>query len=127
MPSAVLDTLSLHDALPISNQFWKFGLLGRDFRYRRFAEQAGGRLLWSTTSGDGEAGAPPFGRAGRIYNVIDSRQMYLQALLSQDRKSTRLNSSHLGISYAVRRARHSFPTRRSSDLESILEIRSARP
>jgi hypothetical protein len=27
--------------------------------------------------------APPFGRAARIYNVIDSRQMYLQALLSQ--------------------------------------------
>ena len=30
-----------------------------------------------------DAGAPPFGRAKRIYNVIDSRQMYLQALLSQ--------------------------------------------
>ena len=27
--------------------------------------------------------SPPFGRAARIYNVIDSRQMYLQALLSQ--------------------------------------------
>src|SRR5262245_52572710 len=38
-----------------------------------------------------------------------------------DRKSTRLNSSHLGISYAVfcfadHPALHSFPTRRSSDL-----------
>src|ERR1035441_3135740 len=32
-----------------------------------------------------------------------------------DRKSTRLNSSHLGISYAVR-CSSSFPTRRSSDL-----------
>ena len=30
-----------------------------------------------------EPGAPPFGHAQRIYNVIDSRQMYLQALLSQ--------------------------------------------
>ena len=67
----------------IANQFWKFGLLGRDFRYRRFIEQWDGRTLWSTTSGDGDAGAPPFGRATRIYNVIDSRQMYLQALLSQ--------------------------------------------
>ena len=27
----------------IANQFWKFGLLGRDFRYRRFATQADGR------------------------------------------------------------------------------------
>jgi arginyl-tRNA synthetase len=67
----------------IANQFWKFGLLGRDFLYRPFAEQAGGRALWATTSRDGVADAPPFGHAARIYNVIDSRQMYLQALLSQ--------------------------------------------
>jgi arginyl-tRNA synthetase len=67
----------------IANQFWKLGLLGRDFRYRRFAAQANGRTLWATTSAEGESGAPPFGHSSRIYNVIDSRQMYLQALLSQ--------------------------------------------
>ncbi len=67
----------------IANQFWKFGLLGLDFRYRARDAQAGGRPLWSTTSGAGDPGAPPFGHAQRIFNVIDSRQMYLQALLSQ--------------------------------------------
>jgi arginyl-tRNA synthetase len=67
----------------IANQFWKFGLLGRDFRYRRFGTQQDGRPLWSTTSGESDPAAPSFGRAARIYNVIDSRQMYLQALLSQ--------------------------------------------
>jgi len=67
----------------IANQFWKFGLLGRDFRYRRFANQNNGHVLWSTTAADGEPTAPHFGGATRIYNVIDSRQMYLQALLSQ--------------------------------------------
>jgi arginyl-tRNA synthetase len=67
----------------LANQFWKFGLLGLDFRYRLFATQADGRRLWSTTSGAGDPGAPPFGHAKRIYNVIDSRQMYLQLLLSQ--------------------------------------------
>ncbi len=67
----------------IANQFWKFGLLGRDFNYRLFGQQANGRPLWSTTSGPTDAGAPPFGHAQRIYNVIDSRQMYLQALLGQ--------------------------------------------
>src|SRR5688500_2233145 len=41
-----------------------------------------------------------------------------------DRKSTRLNSSHLVISYAVfcsglHLVLHSFPTRRSSDLSSF--------
>ena len=67
----------------LANQFWKFGLLGRDFHYRLFDTQAGGRKLWATTSGAGDAGAPPFGHAKHIYNVIDSRQLYLQALLSQ--------------------------------------------
>jgi arginyl-tRNA synthetase len=67
----------------LANQFWKFGLLGLDFRYRLFANQANSRPLWATTSGENQAGAPPFGHAKRIYNVIDSRQMYLQALLSQ--------------------------------------------
>jgi arginyl-tRNA synthetase len=67
----------------IANQFWKLGLLGRDFHYRRFAEQANAKTLWATTSATGEAAPPPFGHAGRIYNVIDSRQMYLQALLKQ--------------------------------------------
>ena len=67
----------------LANQFWKLGLLGRDFHYRAFATQWNGARLWSTTSGEGDAGAPAFGRATRIYNVIDSRQMYLQALLSQ--------------------------------------------
>ncbi len=73
----------------IANQFWKFGLLGRDFHYRRFATQAHGRSLWATTSATGEPAAPPFGHATRIYNVIDSRQMYLQALLSQALRDAR--------------------------------------
>lgn len=67
----------------IANQFWKFGLLGLDFRYRRFLTQHTGHVLWATTSGDTDPTAPPFGHAARIFNVIDSRQMYLQALLSQ--------------------------------------------
>jgi arginyl-tRNA synthetase len=67
----------------LANQFWKFGLLGRDFRYRLFGTQADGRPLWATTSGETDPAAPPFGRAKHIYNVIDSRQLYLQALLSQ--------------------------------------------
>jgi arginyl-tRNA synthetase len=67
----------------LANQFWKLGLLGRDFNYRLFGTQANGRPLWSTTSDAGDPAAPPFGHAARIFNVIDSRQMYLQALLAQ--------------------------------------------
>jgi arginyl-tRNA synthetase len=67
----------------IANQFWKFGLLGLDFHYKQYARQQSGGVLWSTTSTNGNADAPPFGRAQRIYNVIDSRQMYLQSLIAQ--------------------------------------------
>jgi arginyl-tRNA synthetase len=67
----------------IANQFWKFGLLGHDFNYAKFSEQASGKTLWATTSLPGTMGAPAFGHAKKIYNVIDSRQMYLQALLKQ--------------------------------------------
>src|SRR5690606_11613860 len=42
---------------------------------------------------------------------------------ASDRKSTRLNSSHVKISYAVSRALPSFPTRRSSDLAYALVAR----
>lgn len=68
----------------IANQFWKFGLLGRDFHYRVFDERAG-RPLWATTSTpDLDGGrAPGFGKAEAVYNVIDSRQAYLQQLLKQ--------------------------------------------
>src|SRR5262245_30907312 len=67
----------------LANQFWKLGLLGKDFQYRLFGAQANGHPLWSTTSTGGDPSAPSFGHATRIFNVIDSRQMYLQALLSQ--------------------------------------------
>jgi len=62
----------------IAYQLWKFGLLGRDFRYRRFYEYPDGHTLWSTTTGEGEPGAPEFGHADVVYNVIDTRQAYLQ-------------------------------------------------
>jgi len=66
----------------IAYQFWKLGLLGRDFHYRIFVERPGGPL-WATSSADGAASHPPFGGASYVYNVIDVRQSYLQKLLKQ--------------------------------------------
>ncbi len=66
-------------------QLWKFGLLGKDFYYRIFEARDGQRPLWSTTSDSRQAteGAPAFGRAGWVCNVIDTRQSYLQKLVKQ--------------------------------------------
>jgi len=62
----------------IAYQLWKFGLLGRDFHYSRFHTHPSGHTVWVTRADDGEADAPPFGHAAQVYNVIDSRQAYLQ-------------------------------------------------
>jgi arginyl-tRNA synthetase len=66
-------------------QLWKFGLLGKDFHYRVFAERPGEPALWSTTSLPLAASPnpPAFGRASWVCNVIDTRQSYLQKLLKQ--------------------------------------------
>jgi arginyl-tRNA synthetase len=66
-------------------QFWKLGVLGRDFKYRRFGARLDGAPLWATTSRDDEAEAdhPAFGAAAATVNVIDVRQAYLQQLLKQ--------------------------------------------
>jgi arginyl-tRNA synthetase len=66
----------------IAYQFWKLGLLGRDFKYRVFANRPHGPL-WATSSQDGVSTHPPFGGASYVYNVIDVRQSYLQKLLKQ--------------------------------------------
>ncbi len=67
----------------IAYQFWKFGLLGLDFRYRPFLARSNGSILWATTSGEDTPGHPAFGSASTTYNVIDVRQGYLQKLLKQ--------------------------------------------
>jgi arginyl-tRNA synthetase len=61
----------------IAYQLWKFGLLGKDFFYRPFKTYADGRVLWVTTD-DASAVSGEFGRGSRVYNVIDTRQSYLQ-------------------------------------------------
>jgi arginyl-tRNA synthetase len=66
----------------IAYQFWKLGLLGRDFHYRVFAERANGPL-WATCSTNGLSNHPSYGGAAHVYNVIDVRQSYLQKLLKQ--------------------------------------------
>jgi len=67
----------------IAYQFWKLGLLGRDFHYRQFSTRPNGGVLWSTSDTAGESSHPSFGGATATYNVIDVRQSYLQKLLKQ--------------------------------------------
>jgi arginyl-tRNA synthetase len=66
----------------IAYHLWKFGLLDRDFHYRRFHKHPDGHVAWITASDNGEPDAPSFGKAHRVYNVIDSRQAYPQQVVA---------------------------------------------
>ena len=65
----------------IAYQLWKFGLLGRDFYYRPWITYSDGRVLWVTTDEPSESGQQ-FGHGVRVYNVIDTRQSYLQEVVA---------------------------------------------
>ena len=61
----------------IAYHLWKFGLLGRDFGYRKFYLSPNGHQSW-ISSANGEPDHPHFGDVSEIYNVIDARQAEAQ-------------------------------------------------
>src|SRR5207249_5570998 len=93
-------TLSLHDALPISVKHEKVHRL-------RHAEKLNQQVLATFVRHQAEAkctaadscifrGDPKIARKSQRHTRLDS-----EAIDRGDRKSTRLNSSHVSISYAV--------------------------
>src|SRR5205814_3180838 len=95
-----ISTLSLHDALPIFERSaaWSF---------TQFNLAPGGETqlvdgLWASGSFFDTLGVPAV--LGRTFSDLDDRPGAGPdgpVAVIRDRKSTRLNSSHLGISYAV--------------------------
>ena len=61
----------------IAYHLWKFGLLGRDFGYRKFYLYPNGHQCWISST-NGEPDHPHFGDVAEIYNVIDARQAEAQ-------------------------------------------------
>jgi arginyl-tRNA synthetase len=61
----------------IAYHLWKFGLLGRDFGYRKFYRYPNEHECWISTM-NGEPNHPHFGDVAEIYNVIDARQAEAQ-------------------------------------------------
>jgi arginyl-tRNA synthetase len=61
----------------IAYHMWKFGLLGRDFNYRRFYRYPNQHDCWISAI-QGEKDHPHFGDVAEIYNVIDARQSEAQ-------------------------------------------------
>src|SRR5262245_63443612 len=92
------DTRSLHDALPIlvrtKNKEWINAGDGNQFLVLRISKETG---AWSALvkAKAGQVNAPHTHIGPADFYVLSGGFDY------RDRKSTRLNSSHLGISYAV--------------------------
>jgi arginyl-tRNA synthetase len=61
----------------IAYHMWKFGLLGRDFDYRKFYHYPDHHDCWISAM-QGEQEHPHFGDVAEIYNVIDARQSEAQ-------------------------------------------------
>jgi arginyl-tRNA synthetase len=61
----------------IAYHMWKFGLLGRDFGYRKFYRYPDQHDCWISAV-QGEKEHPHFGDVAEIYNVIDARQSEAQ-------------------------------------------------
>ena len=91
----------------IAYQLWKFGLLRKDFYYRRWPDAPKGQTVWATTSRKSEPHAPHFGEAAvTVYNVIDARQAYPQDVVAEGlrrlgHQEAAKNSIHLSYSFVV--------------------------
>src|SRR5690606_41634749 len=98
-PTPVPSTLSLHDALPISST----GGGQPDSASARLALEEVGCDIAGFLVGQGDG---RHGRAGQVGGGVANELQQHAGLVGQapgyqDRKSTRLNSSHVKISYAV--------------------------
>ena len=68
----------------IAYQLWKFGLLGKDFNYRKWPGAPEGETVWATTTIENDLNAPHFAKpASAVYNVIDTRQSYVQDVVAE--------------------------------------------
>ena len=66
----------------IAYHMWKFGLLGRDFGYRKFYLYPNDHQCWISAI-EGEKDHPHFGDVAENYNVIDVRQSEAQSTVKE--------------------------------------------
>src|SRR5690606_41100435 len=98
LPATLSFTVSIHDALPI------YRILDEYLTNVREVEQQLDRMAARSGSIEEEAAAPlgiPESFDEHLTITYDLMRLAFQGDISRDRKRTRLNSSHVKISYAV--------------------------
>jgi arginyl-tRNA synthetase len=76
------DGIATYTAKDIAYQLWKFGLLGRDFHYRRWTPGHTKPVTTAHTASNDDVQSG-FGAARRVINVIDARQAYPQQVVQR--------------------------------------------
>ncbi|MDG6909599.1 MAG: arginine--tRNA ligase [Nitrososphaerota archaeon] len=96
------DGTAVYVAKDIPYAAWKVGLIGDPFGYEAYPLEQPGGVLYSTTL-DGKKGKVRFGGAHLAISVIDTRQSYLQRIVSKVLDEFREGSSkrYLHRSYEV--------------------------
>jgi arginyl-tRNA synthetase len=96
------DGTAVYVAKDIPYAAWKIGLIGDPFGYEVYPAQQPGGTLYSTTL-SGKKGKVRFGGADLAISVIDTRQSYLQRIVSKVLDEFRVGSSqrYLHRSYEV--------------------------
>jgi arginyl-tRNA synthetase len=88
----------------IAYQLWKFGLLGKDFNYRKWPNVPEDETVWATTALKSDPTAPHFAEpAVAVYNVIDTRQSYVQDVVAEALRRlghTQAANKSIHLSYA---------------------------
>jgi arginyl-tRNA synthetase len=76
----------------IAYQLWKFGLLGKDFYYRKLRTYPNGQDCYVTQATREGSERVQFGGGNSVYNVIDSRQSYLQDVVAAGLRALGFNA-----------------------------------
>jgi arginyl-tRNA synthetase len=77
------DGIATYTAKDIAYQLWKFGILGRDFHYRRWHPEDPSSPVTTSASPAPDEIPQRFGGAQRVVNVIDARQAYPQQVVKR--------------------------------------------
>src|SRR5690606_40515536 len=97
--SAMIYALSLHDALPIFQTHYREPM---DWTRQRLLEASDELYRWyELLRNDGFDASIDSGEGAPILEALNDDLNTWEAITRLDRKSTRLNSSHVKISYAV--------------------------
>lgn len=109
------DGTATYTAKDIAFTMWKFGLLESNFKYKKFMDQPGDGILW-TTGGDADK---DFGDADEVINVVGGEQAYVMDVIKYSldalgHEEESENFHHMGFKYVYLPGKVSYSGRKGN-------------